>query len=284
MSAEGAAGGNERQIAYWNEVAGPKWIRVQAAMEARLIGVEDRLLERAAPRTGERVLEIGCGTGTTTARLAGLVGEGGHVTAVDVSRPMLEAARARLAGRAQVTLMEADAAFATFAAPFDLVTSRFGVMFFEDPAAAFANLRRALAPGGRLVCAAWAPIEDNPHWSVPLGIAIERLGPPKPRRPHAPGPLAFSDPAHVRAVLAAAGFADIAVEADGVELYGNTLDDEAEMAATMGPAGALIDEKQADPAARAALIAAFRDALPTYAGPDARLPATIHLITARNSG
>ncbi|OYV85648.1 MAG: methyltransferase type 11, partial [Acidiphilium sp. 21-68-69] len=79
MSEAAAGGGNERQIAYWNEVAGPKWIGLQAAMEARLTGVEDRLLELAAPRPGERVLEIGCGTGTTTARLAGLVGEGGHV-------------------------------------------------------------------------------------------------------------------------------------------------------------------------------------------------------------
>ncbi|HQT60196.1 MULTISPECIES: class I SAM-dependent methyltransferase [unclassified Acidiphilium] len=284
MSEAAAGGGNERQIAYWNEVAGPKWIGLQAAMEARLTGVEDRLLELAAPRPGERVLEIGCGTGTTTARLAGLVGEGGHVTAVDVSRPMLEAAQARLGDLAQVTLLEADAAVATFAAPFDLMTSRFGIMFFEDSAAAFANLRRALVPGGRLVCAAWGAIEDNPHWSVPLGIAIERLGPPKPRRPHAPGPLAFSDRAHVCAVLAAAGFADVAVAPERVDLYGNSLDDEARMAATMGPAGALIDERQADPAMRGALVAAFRAALPGYAGPDARLAATIHLITARNPG
>ena len=282
MSGGGTAGGNERQIAYWNEVAGPKWIRVQAAMEARLTGVEDRLVERAAPRPGERVLEIGCGTGTTTLRLAGLVGEGGHVTAVDVSRPMLEAARARLAGLAQVTLMEADAAFATFAAPFDLVTSRFGVMFFEDPAAAFANLRASLVPGGRLVCAAWAPIADNPHWSVPLEITVARLGPPKPRRPHAPGPLAFADRDHVRAVLTQAGFSGIAIEPERVMLSGRSLDDEAEMAGTMGPAGALIDEKEADAATRAALRAAFREALPGYADADARLPATIHMITARN--
>lgn len=281
MSTEAAPDTNEKQIAYWNEIAGPKWIRIQGAMEARLVGVEDRLLARAAPRAGERVLEIGCGTGSTTARLADLVDPAGQVIAVDVSRPMLGAAAARLEGRENVVLLEADAARATFPHRFDLIVSRFGVMFFEDPVAAFANLHAALAPGGRLVCAAWAPIADNAHWAVPLAIAIERLGPPKPRRPNAPGPLGFSDPGHVRAVLEQAGFGEVTVVAETVTLFGRSLDDEADIAATMGPAGALLDEKQVDAATRADLRAAFRAALPDYANANAEVPATIHMITAR---
>ncbi len=271
---------NARQIAYWNEVAGPKWVRIQGAMEARLSGIEDMLLARARPRPGERVLEIGCGTGTTTARLADAVGSSGHVTAVDVSRPMLDVARMALAAQRNVTLIEADAATARFEGVFDLLTSRFGIMFFEDPLAAFGNLYRALRPGARLVCVAWAPIADNLHWSVPLRLAIERLGPPKPRAPHAPGPLAFDDPAYVMQILGGAGFAEVAVRAEPVTLIGKSLDDEAQVATMMGPAGALLDEKQADAATRAELLVAFRAALPDYADRNARLRATVHLITA----
>ncbi|HEX7390521.1 MAG TPA: class I SAM-dependent methyltransferase [Acidiphilium sp.] len=273
--------GNERQIVYWNEVAGPKWIRVQEAMEARLSAIETLLLGRAAPRAGEAVLEVGCGTGTTTARLADLVGEAGHVTAVDVSRPMLGAARSRLSGRSNVTLIEADAAIAEFGGTFDLIASRFGVMFFTDPVAAFTHLHAALKPGGRLCCVAWAPIGANPHWAVPLGIAAARLGQPKPRVPHAAGPFAFDDADYVGDLLRKAGFSAVSVAAEPATIMGRSLDDEADVAAFMGPAGALLDEKQADAATRADLRAAFREALPGYADEKARVRATVHVIAAR---
>lgn len=272
---------NSRQIAYWNEVAGPKWVRVQSAMESRLSAIEDLLIARAQPRPGDHILEIGCGTGTTTARLAEAIGPTGHIVAVDVAKPMLDLARIRLAAQRNATLTEADAATARFDRKFDLLTSRFGIMFFEDPVAAFTNLHSALKPGARLVCVAWAPIADNPHWSIPLGLAIDRLGPPKPRRPHAPGPLGFDDPAYVTNTLTAAGFTNVSVRAEPVTLVGRSLDEEATVAATMGPAGALLDEKEADPETRAELVAAFRAALPRYADPNARMRATIHLITAR---
>ncbi|MDD2876701.1 MAG: methyltransferase domain-containing protein [Acidiphilium sp.] len=271
---------NAKQIAYWNEVAGPKWVRIQGAMEARLAGIEDLLLERAVPRPGEQVLEIGCGTGTTTSRLADAVGQTGHVTAIDVSRPMLNAARIRLAAQRNVTLIEGDAAVFGFDRQFDLLTSRFGIMFFEDPVAAFTNLRRALKPGGRAICIAWAPIGDNPHWSVPLALATARLGAPKPRQPHAPGPLAFDDIPYVENILTQAGFSAITVHAEPVTLFGRSLDDEAQVAATMGPAGALLDEKAADAATRAELYDQFRATLSDYADSKARLRGTVHLITA----
>jgi SAM-dependent methyltransferase len=273
---------NAQQIAYWNEVAGPKWVRIQGGMEARLIGVEDLLLARARPQAGEHVLEIGCGTGTTTARLADAVGPSGHVTAVDVARPMLDVAQVRLAAQHNVTLTEADAAVTKFEGNFDLLTSRFGIMFFQNPVAAFRNLHQALRPGGRLVCVAWAPLADNQHWLVPLSLVTARLGAGKPRKPHAPGPLAFDDADYVTSILTEAGFADVTVRAEPVTLIGKSLDDEAQVAATMGPAGALLDEKAAEPAVRAELTAAFRTALPDYADKAARMRATVHIITARH--
>lgn len=277
--------GNEKQIAYWNEVAGPKWVRIGAAMEARLAAVEDLLMARAAPKPGEAVLEIGCGTGITTLRLAEAVGPSGHVVAVDVSRPMLEAAQQRLAAVQSVTLIEADASRAAFDRRFDLITSRFGVMFFGDPTAAFAHLRGMLTPEGRLCCLAWAPVDDNPHWSEPLRLAKARLGPGRQREPGAPGPLAFDDPERVRRIFEAAGFAEVDIAAEQVMLVGRSLDEEADIATRMGPAGALLEEKEADQATRDALRAECQAAMPGYADILAdgrvRLPATVHVITAR---
>jgi SAM-dependent methyltransferase len=270
---------NEKQIAYWNQIAGPKWVAMQSAMESRLAPVNALLLAQAAPRPGDRVLEIGCGTGTTTALLAKAVGPTGHVLALDVSRPMLDAAAIELAAYSNVTLAEADAATHPFEPIYDLVVSRFGVMFFEDPVAAFINLRTALTHGGRLCCAAWAPVDQNPHWAVTLHVAIDHLGPPKPRRPHAPGPLAFDDAAYVTSLLTQAGFADPAVQPIAFHLQGESLAREADIATKIGPSGALLDEKSADPAQRAALRAAFEQALAPITAPGVQLPATLHLIT-----
>ncbi len=274
---------NEKQIAYWNQIAGPKWVAMQAAMESRLAPVNALLLAQAAPRPGDRVLEIGCGTGTTTALLAEAVGSAGHVLAVDVSRPMLDAAAIELAAYSNVTLAEVDAATHPFEPVYDLVVSRFGVMFFEDPVAAFINIRSALKHGGRLCCAAWAPIEQNPHWAVTLAVAITHLGPPKPRRPHAPGPLAFDDAAYVTAVLTQAGFADPAVQPLAFHLQGEGLASEADIATKIGPSGALLDEKSADPAQRAALRTAFEQALAPIMAHGVKLPATLHLITGQRA-
>ncbi|HQT87258.1 MAG TPA: methyltransferase domain-containing protein [Acidiphilium sp.] len=274
---------NEKQIAYWNQIAGPKWVAMQAAMESRLAPVNTLLLAHAAPCAGETVLEIGCGTGTTTALLAAAVGPTGRVLAVDVSRPMLDAAGIELAAHSNVTLAEADAATHVFEPVYDLVVSRFGVMFFEDPIKAFTNIRKALKPGGRLCCTAWAPVDQNPHWSVTLQVAIAHLGAPKPRKLHAPGPLAFDDAEYVTALLTEAGFAMVAVQPIEFHLQGESLDREADIATKIGPSGALLDEKAADPAMRAELCAAFAQALAPITAPGVRLPATLHLITGHQA-
>jgi SAM-dependent methyltransferase len=274
---------NEKQITYWNQIAGPKWVKLGDAMDARLAAINDLLLQTCAAQPGETILDIGCGTGVTALPLANAVGPAGHVTGIDVSAPMLAVARTRCAAAVNISLLQADAATHQFGTKkFDLLASRFGVMFFTDPYAAFRNLRAALARGGRLVFACWAGIAGNPHWQIPFDRAVAELGPPEPKHPRAPGPMAFSDPAYVSDILAQAGFDDIVITATPVFLIGETIAEEARVACLMGPAGALLDEKQASDELRAKLtagVAAAFDPFDTPAGP--RLPATIHLVQAR---
>ena len=206
---------NAAQRRYWNTVAGPRWVATPGFRERRNQESLDLLLARLDLAGGESVLEIGCGTGALTLPLAAAIGERGRVVAVDISEPMLGAARQKVSERGlhNVTLLSGDAQlFAFEPAAFDLATSRMGVMFFADPAAAFRNIMGALKPGGRLVFACWAPLAENRHWLISYDIALRHLGPPAPPPAHEPGPLAFGDPDYTRRVLATAGFAEIAVE------------------------------------------------------------------------
>jgi SAM-dependent methyltransferase len=151
---------NAAQRSYWNTVAGPRWVAAPGFRERRNRESMALLLARLGDIAGHSVLEIGCGTGAMTLPIATAVGEHGRVVAVDISEPMLGAARERVAERGlrNVTLLLGDAQVFDFEpAAFDLATSRMGVMFFADPAAAFRNIAGALKPGGRFVFACWAP-------------------------------------------------------------------------------------------------------------------------------
>ncbi|MGO9818574.1 MAG: class I SAM-dependent methyltransferase [Acidocella sp.] len=280
---------NDKQKAYWSEIAAPKWLSLGGAMEARLARISDAVIAAAGLKPGERVLDIGCGAGRTSQEAAHAVGEAGYVLGIDIAAPMIEAARAHAAaeaeaGMAPVEFAIADAQTERFTPPFDVLLSRFGVMFFENPTAAFANLRASTRPGGRLVFAAWAPLSLNPHWEIPLRLVEALVGTGAPRVPHAPGPLAFDDPAYVHDILSAAGWRGVEVRAEAVFLRGASQEEEARVACFMGPAGALLDEKKAGAEARAAATEAVREALPGFAAiaPDGsvRLPATIQLVTA----
>jgi ubiquinone/menaquinone biosynthesis C-methylase UbiE len=279
--------GNAQMQRYWNEVAGPRWVARQGVQEARNIEVADLLLAAARPAAGERVLDVGCGTGATALPFAAAVGPQGHVTGIDIAEPMLAVARGRVAeqGIANLTLLLADAQVHELPqASFDLLTSRFGVMFFADPVAAFRNLIGALRPGGRLCMAVWAPIADNPHWKIPYDIAVRRLGPPAPVSPRAPGPLAFSERGYLRDILEQAGFADIAVEPRGFHVVGTTAESEAEHAALFGPAQRLMDEKEADEATRRAVVEETKGAYAGFVTKDGvRLPGTVLLATGRRA-
>jgi SAM-dependent methyltransferase len=193
---------------------------------------------------------------------------------------MLAVARARLEGITNATILQADAQSHDFApAAADGVYSRFGVMFFDDPQAAFANLRRALKPGGRLAFVCWRPLAQNAWMAAPLAAACAALGETPPAGvPDAPGPFAFADPQRIRTILASAGFAEIAVEAYDARMNGGPLEDAVAMALKVGPLGALVREQpnKAEPA-RAAVRAALA-AFETPAG--VLMPAAVWIVTA----
>lgn len=274
---------------YWNEVAGPRWVQRAEIQEARNIEVAQILLREAKAQPGERVLDVGCGPGATALPLAAAVGPSGHVTGIDISEPMLGLLRQRVAERgiANLTPLLADAQTYAFApASVDLLTSRFGVMFFADHLAAFTNLGKALRPGGRLCMAVWAGIEDNLHWKIPFEIAVRHVGPPKPQPPHDPSPMALRDPDYVRRVLDGAGFSEIAIEPTRFHVVGKSAASEAEHAGALGPSGRLLDEKEADEATRRAVVKETEAAFAAYAGDsqgEIRLPGTFLLLRARRS-
>jgi SAM-dependent methyltransferase len=177
-------------------------------MDAMFSALADLLADAARP--GEDVLDVGCGAGATTQAIAAAVGPEGHATGVDISVPLIEAAR-RGGGTADFVL--ADAATHAFTADaYDLVTSRFGVMFFADPVAAFANLRAATRSGGRLYVITWRDVAENPFMTT-AERAVAPLVPDLPKRPaDGPGQFAFADPDRVRGILGDAGWADVRLD------------------------------------------------------------------------
>ena len=273
---------NAQQITYWNEAAGPTWADLQGPLDRQLAPLGRAAMAALAPRPGERVLDIGCGAGGTSLQLAQAIAPGGDVTGVDISRPLLEVARQRASGIARLSFVEADAQTYPFeTAGFDAVFSRFGVMFFADPVAAFANIRRALKPGGRLAFVCWRAPAENPIMTLPMAAALAHLPPPAPPEPGAPGPFAFADPERVRTLLGAAGFADIALTPHNEKIGGGDLDTVLSLALKVGPLGAMLREH---PDQRDTVIASVRAALAAHNGPDGvKLDSATWIVTARVS-
>jgi SAM-dependent methyltransferase len=275
---------NAQQVRYWNEEVGPTWVEHEARFDRLVAAPGEAALERAAPRAGESAIDVGCGCGATALLLAQRVRPAGRVLGIDLSAPMLARARERVAasGLENVRLEQADAQTFAFApASADLVYSRFGVMFFADPVAAFANLRRALRPGGRLVFVCWRSLADNPWVSEPMAVLAPHLPMPPAEDPHAPGPFAFADAERVRAILERAGLRAIRVEAVDLPLVipGDTPREAAEFLLQLGPTGravreARIEDKQ--PLARA-LEAALR---PHATSAGVRMGAGVWIATA----
>jgi len=166
----------------WDEEIAQRWVALEEAMDRALEPFGAAALARARPAAGERVVDVGCGCGATVVALAGAVGPGGHVLGLDIAPPILDRARARAADLPQVELVEGDAQTFAFGKDHDLVFSRFGVMFFPDEEAAFANLARALRPGGRLTFVAWRRFEENPFMTLPFvecrQVIPAAVGPP----------------------------------------------------------------------------------------------------------
>ncbi|MDH3737567.1 MAG: methyltransferase domain-containing protein [Alphaproteobacteria bacterium] len=226
MTRLNADGPNAKQIDFWNGPAGDSWTDLMDSQDRMLGPLGEAAMAATDISSGQRVVDIGCGCGTTTLELARRVGPSGHVLGVDVSTPMLERARQRAADvdNHSIDLQNSDAAAHNFTPQsFDRIYSRFGVMFFTDPVAAFSNMRTALKRGGKLAFVCWRPLDLNPWMANTISVATQYLDRLDPPGPDEPGPFAFRDPDRVRGILSDAGFTGIemtphdhalAVEAD----------------------------------------------------------------------
>ena len=283
MPEQPQAAPNADEIANWNGAVGQRWTELQDVTDAMFAPLTEIVMAAAAAKPGERVLDIGCGCGATVLELARRVGPTGRVLGVDVSEPMLARAAERSAALANVELVLADASTHRFPATFDLVFSRFGVMFFDDPVAGFANIRAAMAPGGRLVAAVWRAFAHNAWVQVPWHAALPLLPPQPAAIPGAPGQFAFADPDHVRAVLDQAGFSDIVLAPHDPPIP-MTGPGEAALAAERMTRISVVSRalSQADPELRGPVTAAIADAFArreTTAG--LTLGGAIWLVSAR---
>ena len=203
---------------------------------------------------------------------------------VDISRPMLAVARQRAAaaGASGVRFVEVDAQSWPFEPQgFDALFSRFGVMFFADPKAAFANLFTALKPGGRLVFACWRSLAENPWMTAPIAAAARWLPPTPPFEPNAPGPFAFADAGRVRDILESAGFAGIEFGAFDGEIGGNSVEDSLTLALRVGPLGARLRE---NPEVAPRVVEAVREVVATHQRGDAVwMKGAAWIVSARRS-
>lgn len=277
---------NEDQAEYWGQSAsGAKWLTYESQMDQVLAPVLDLVLDRAELGPGMRVLDIGCGTGASTVAAARAVGPQGQVLGADISEPFLERARqrAKAVGATNTAFQYADAQVTAFDGQArDAAISRFGVMFFHDPAAAFANIAKGLRPGGRMTFAAWGPLSDNPWFRIPHVAATARLGHPPKYGRFTPGPLAFHDVDHVTGLMKEAGLDNIHADPVALHLSGlETVDATAALCTRVGPAARVISHFEGTSADAQAIQDSVADAFSAFAddrGP--RIPAVINLYQA----
>lgn len=246
-------GENESQRKFWNEAPGQSWVKHDGVMNLRLGNISDILFDRLKGTPAFNVLDIGCGTGSTSIRLAKTLTQGALVTGIDISKPMLEKAREKATELANVSFVAADAQTYQFEpGKFDAAISRFGVMFFEDPPKAFENLRLAMKPGSQLTFVCWAPYEKNEFFSVPLKTVLDFVPSQYELIANAPGPLAFSDKDYLLGILQLSGFSNSHIEA--VKTTVDTMDAPEEDAALLMQIGfgaravreADLDQKRTD--------------------------------------
>lgn len=270
----------EEQRQRWNGAAGHAWVASQAVLDRLFEPLADQLADLAAARCPERLLDVGCGTGSTTVAIGRRLGTTAACVGVDISEPMLAAARAR-ADREGVaaTFICADAQTYPFEpGRFDLIVSRFGVMFFQDSVEAFANLRRAARNGGELRLIVWRGPADNPFMTVAQRAAAPVLPLPE-RQPDAPGQFAFASDQRVRGILKDSEWSnvefrpvDIACAMPERELVGYFT--------RFGPVGMAL--QNADEGTRMRVIEAVRPAFDRYLhGDEVRFTAACWMVSAR---
>jgi ubiquinone/menaquinone biosynthesis C-methylase UbiE len=276
---------NADQIAYWNGPGGRHWTDRQQLQDIVLAPVSEVLIDRARVKTGEAVIDVGCGCGSTSFDLAKRVGAGGHVTGIDISEPMLNRARELTPPGAPMEFVLADATVYPFTpADTDLLCSRFGVMFFAEPSVSFANIRKALRPGGRLTFACWRTPRDNPWMMLGLQEAYKHVPKLPEVKPEDPGPFAFASEERVHRILGEAGFANIAMERVDLSLdiaTGRGLEAAIDSVLAIGPTSRALDGQPLDK------IAAATESIRTMLGSHLKgnsvpLGGSIWIVTAAN--
>ena len=275
---------NSDEEQFWSGPSGQSWVTYETEQDALLSEVLDAVLKRAGLKPDDAVMDVGCGTGALSVAAAGIIGDSGRGLATDISAPMLARAAERLKHASRYSTQLADAEVAEWSDDgFDAAISRFGVMFFGNPARAFANIARALRPGGRMTFAAWGPVERNPYWRDPPRIASARLGDVPKGQPNAPGPMGLADIDWSVGQLRDAGLADVACEEVAVHLPVQASPEKAaELALVIGPAARVVRLFDASAGDRAAIrddIA--RDLEQYHDGTAVRIPALLNLYTAR---
>ena len=274
---------NADEVAYWNGPAGRRWLNRQPQQDALLAPIAQILLDRAAPCSGEFVLDIGCGCGATSFALARRVAPGGQVLGIDVSAPMLARAQQLAPADLPVEFILSDATVHPFEpGRADLACSRFGVMFFADPARSFANMRRGLRRDGRIAFTCWRQARENPWILLPLQEAYRHVPRLPEVGPEDPGPFSFADERRVRAVLGRSGYSGIRLEPVDLALdlaNGAGLDAAVDTAMGIGPASRALDGQPDE--LRAAAAASIRAALARHqVGQTVPLAAAVWVVTA----
>jgi SAM-dependent methyltransferase len=277
---------NADQIAYWNDKAAVTWNAFQERLDTLFEPLTTLALEAAAPMPAENAIDVGCGCGATVLALANRLGPTGQVLGLDVSKPMAARARERIAaaGLTNANVVVSDAATYNLApASVDLLFSRFGIMFFADPTAAFINLRRAMRPDGRLLCAVWRPLADNPWFRVPMEAARALLPPQPPADPNAPGPFAFSNPDRTRGIILDAGWQDVKLTRHDVPMrfaMTGQIEQATDFSTRVGALARILADE--GPETRARVREAIAETLKAYDGPAGiNLSGSIWLISAR---
>jgi SAM-dependent methyltransferase len=271
---------NQAQAQLWNNQAGHNWVDQNAMLDRLFASFEQPLVEAA--QDAHAVLDVGCGAGATTFAVARSLRPQGRCTGADISTPLIELARRKAAetGADNTDFLVADVQQHAFQpGTFDAVISRFGVMFFDDPAAAFANLRRASRRDAALACIVWRGAAENPFMTAAERAAASLLPEAPPRAADAPGQFAFADPDRVSGILAAAGWRDVelqpldvacAMPAEDLETY----------AVRMGPVSLALPSLDED--RRNAVIDAVRRGFAPYlADGVARFTAACWMVRAR---
>ena len=271
---------NAEQAEFWNGRMGAAWVNVEDYIDRMMAPLSAVALDAVNAKPSDRIIDIGCGCGTTSLSLGA---SGAEVLGIDISTAMIDRAKEKENVAGNVAFSVGDAASQTYTADHSLVFSRFGVMFFADPVKAFANIRSALVPGGRLVFLCWQLPADNPWLSI-AGAALQPFQPSDapPPDPEAPGPFRFGVPEYTQGVLTSAGFTNIKLQAVEKDLHlGDTVDEVMRFQSNIGPLSGLLETL--DESRHEAATAAVRDAFAAKADSNGiNLEASTWLVTATN--